>query len=700
MSIAYEGILAVAAVTRRNGSQAEARCPHLSGHEHDDRSAGLGIGVRTSGDPGAVIYCQAGCDVEDVMRAWDLPMAALFDSWWEHRNGSGHRAQTKIVESYDYVDGEGRLLFQVCRKSPKGFSQRRRSGNGGWVWDLKGTRRVLYRLPQVAEAVAAGRRVWVVEGEKDVHALEAAGEVATCNPGGAGSWKDEYAEVLRGATVMIVADRDEAGRKHALKVAASLEGVAAGVRVGEAAVGKDASDHLAAGRGLGEFVPATPEPSASEERAEVDTAALLAAIEGFIRRFVVLPDRASYLTTALFVLHTWGFDSAFTTPYLVVESPEKQSGKTRLLEVLELVCRAPVKTASITAAALFQTVAAGAPTLLIDEADAIFAGNSERNEDLRGVLNAGNAAGSKVIRGGKDGKPVAYGVFCPKVIAGIATGKLPDTIRDRAIVVPIDRKLRSESVERMRKRRLADEVGCLRGVLDLWATQHAAVLERYDLPEPIERISDRMEEAWEPLLGIAELAGGECPALARAAAEDLSGDGHDDDSTSSHGLLVALHDVFGDKEKMFTKDLVAALNADGDLPFGAWSDGGGIKAIEIARLLRRYRIKSRKVNIAGATLQGYRREEFKTAWERYGGLYAGTPGTSQHRRGISGFRQPESEAQGSGSGEGEKPRGIREVPEVPAKRDPEALFGENDDPDGTYEALLDRTRSKFGEAGL
>ena len=164
------------------------------------------------------------------------------------QNGNGHR---RIVAIYDYVDEAGKLLYQVARFTPKGFAQRRPDGKGGWTWKLGRTRRVLYRLPRVRAAVSSGKRIWITEGEKDVHAVEAAGEVGTCNSGGAGKWRAEYADHLRGAKVAIIADADEPGRKHAQEVARSLEGVAAEVKIGEPAVGKDAADHLAAARASG-----------------------------------------------------------------------------------------------------------------------------------------------------------------------------------------------------------------------------------------------------------------------------------------------------------------------------------------------------------------------------------------------------------------------------------------------------------------
>ena len=145
----------------------------------------------------------------------------------------------KVVERYDYVDEAGKLLYQVERMKPKGFRQRRPDGRGGWEYKLGDVRRVLYRLPQVIEAVAAGKLITVVEGERDVHTLEAKGKVATTCPGGAGKWRKEYSEVLRGAKVAIIQDVDlpdpktgqRPGQEHAHAVRDSLEGVAAAVKM-------------------------------------------------------------------------------------------------------------------------------------------------------------------------------------------------------------------------------------------------------------------------------------------------------------------------------------------------------------------------------------------------------------------------------------------------------------------------------------
>jgi putative DNA primase/helicase len=156
-------------------------------------------------------------------------------------NGAGKR----LVAEYSYVDEDGNLLFQCLRFEPKGFSQRRPDGTGGWIRNLKGVRRVLYRLP----AVLAAEIVFVVEGEKDANALVSLGVEATCNPmgAGAGKWCPEYSEFLRGKEVFVIPDADEAGREHATTVLRSLAGVASSARLLALPGAKDASEWIERG---------------------------------------------------------------------------------------------------------------------------------------------------------------------------------------------------------------------------------------------------------------------------------------------------------------------------------------------------------------------------------------------------------------------------------------------------------------------
>jgi hypothetical protein len=242
-------------VTKRGGYWM-AKCP-----VHDDGTASLKI-MRGTKQP-VILDCKAGCQTKDVRAALKLTIADI-SAPKEQRGEWTPRGDAIAV--YDYVDEHGALLSQVCRTAEKQFPQRRPDARrkSGWAWTTEGVRRVLYRLPKVIEAVAAAEFVYVVEGEKDVHALEAAGVTATCNPGGAGTWRPQFAEVLRGAIVTVITDKDEPGFRHAREVAASLKGVARSVEILQAAEGKDAADHLAAGLTVGEFQPVTPETDTSD----------------------------------------------------------------------------------------------------------------------------------------------------------------------------------------------------------------------------------------------------------------------------------------------------------------------------------------------------------------------------------------------------------------------------------------------------
>src|SRR5262249_7513307 len=143
----------------------------------------------------------AGCKIEAVVKALGLKMEDLFPPDYSGKRG--------LIAVYDYSDERGGLLFQTVRYTPKDFRQRRPDGDGGWVPNLDGVRRVLYRLPEVMKAVAAGETVWVAEGEKDADTLTNFGLCATCSPLGAGKWRAEYAETLRGALVVVIPDNDK-----------------------------------------------------------------------------------------------------------------------------------------------------------------------------------------------------------------------------------------------------------------------------------------------------------------------------------------------------------------------------------------------------------------------------------------------------------------------------------------------------------
>ncbi len=212
---------------RRSRSGWQALCP-----AHADKNPSLSIDVR--GDR-ILVHCHAGCPTDDVLRAAGIDARELFlDS------GDG---ESRIVAEYPYTDESGGLLFQVVRREPKSFRQRRPDGRGGWIRNVKGVRLVLYRLPEVL----AAKSVLICEGEQDVGTARTLNLAATCNPGGVGKWRTEYSEMLRGKHVTIIADADEPGRKHAQNVAASLSGKAATVQLLELPGAKDLSEWVERG---------------------------------------------------------------------------------------------------------------------------------------------------------------------------------------------------------------------------------------------------------------------------------------------------------------------------------------------------------------------------------------------------------------------------------------------------------------------
>ncbi len=232
-------------VKAQSDGQWIARCP-----AHADRKPSLSI--KRGADRQALVYCHAKCALDDVLAAMNPPMttADLFPRG-THPNGSAIRrnSERKIVETYDYVDTFGVLLYQVVRYEPKDFRLRRPDADGGWTWNIKGVERVLYRLQEVTRA-PNHCMIYVVEGERDADTLHAEGMIATCNSGGAGNWKHADDTPLHGRHVAIIPDNEPSGHEHAQDVAKRLHGKAKSVRIVELpglAVHGDVSDWLDAG---------------------------------------------------------------------------------------------------------------------------------------------------------------------------------------------------------------------------------------------------------------------------------------------------------------------------------------------------------------------------------------------------------------------------------------------------------------------
>ena len=360
--------------------------------------------------------------------------------------------------------------------------------------------------------------------------------------------------------------------------------------------------------------------SARPVRAEgVGGAALLDKLAAFVRRYVVVTE-AQADALAPWIVHTWAIEAASTTPYLSITSAEKHSGKTRVLEVLGLLCREPMPAANVTEAALFRSLGERPRTLLHDEVDAIFGPKARDREDLRAMLNAGYRRGTPVLRcvgEGSKQRVEQFDVFGAKALAGI--GHLPDTLADRSISIRMKRRAPGESVQRLSEKRPPADAARLREDAERWATENHAALDAAEPKLPPE-LDDRAQDTAEPLLAIADLAGGDWPPRVRSALVELRrGDETSPDESLGVRLLAdcrAAFDLDG-LDKLSTTDLIERLAADLEAPWGDWRDSK-ITPRALARLLRPYGIRSRTVRLDERdTPKGFHREQFEDAWSRY-----------------------------------------------------------------------------------
>ncbi len=563
----------------------QAQCP-----AHDDGRSSLSIGPRKDGK-GVVVHCHAGCDYQAVLAALGMSARDLFDD-------DGMRGIYAPKRDYRYPDGR-----VVHRKPDKSFPQ---SGN------TKGNS--LFHAERIGDA----ETVYWPEGEKDVEAIEAGGGVAVCSAMGAGKAARADVSQLRGKHVIVVADKDEPGRAHARDIAQLLDGVAVSVRIVQAAVGKDAADHIAAGKTLEElrpFADATP----------IDGAELLDDIERFVGPFLALPTAHHLVVLCLWVLHTWCVGAFYVTPRLVLDSPEPGSGKTRVLEVLALLCHGAKLTLSTTTAALYRRIAAAGdnpPTILQDEADAVWGRTaSPQAEDLRALYNAGYKRGATVDRCEGDAKNmrvVEFRVFAPVVLAGLA-GRLPKTVIDRsAAVFHMRRRAPDEYVADFRERDAEATAAPLRARMERWEALNfdALAAARPVMPEGVR---DRPAECWEALLAVADVAGGRWPERARAACRHFVLDSDPDELSFGARLLRDVRTVVVDRDRMFSADIVAALVADDE---SEWADlfGKPLDQKRLAKELKRYGVRSNTIRIGEGRAKGYHvdgDDGLGQAWRRY-----------------------------------------------------------------------------------
>jgi hypothetical protein len=304
-----------------------------------------------------------------------------------------------------------------------------------------------------------------------------------------------------------------------------------------------------------------------------------------------------------------------------VKSATRESGKTRVLEILQWLVAKPWFTARVSAAVMIRKIDAEMPTLLLDESDAAFSGDPEYTEALRGALNAGYRRGgchSMCVGTSANLKPKDFSVFGPKAIAGI--GRLPDTVAGRSIPIVMKRRRADERhVQRYREREVKGAAEPYRQQLAGWAPSAIPVL-RAARPEMPTGFRDRAEDVLEPLFAIADLAGDLWPARVRRAAVNLMGTPEAGNEAIGVRLLADLRSIFNESgsDAMHTKDLLQGLINIEEAPWADWRHGRPITGKAFANILQDYEIQSAgTVRIGDKTFKGYRKAAFEDAWARY-----------------------------------------------------------------------------------
>jgi hypothetical protein len=357
---------------------------------------------------------------------------------------------------------------------------------------------------------------------------------------------------------------------------------------------------------------AGPAPDAS-----IDGAALLDQIFEFVGRFVVYPDRHSQVAHALWCAHCHLVRCFETTPRLAFLSPEPSSGKTRALEITELLVPSPVLAVNVSPAYLVRRIGAEeGVTVLFDEIDTVFGPRTkENNEDIRALLNAGYRRGAIVGRCVMQGSiaiPEELPAFAPVALAGLGT--LPDTVLSRSIIIRMQRRAPDEHVTPYRRRAHAEEGQQLCSRLTSWA---AAAANRITVPDMPDEVIDRDADCWEALLAVADAAGGHWPDTARVTAVTfVTLFREEGDERLGTRLLADTRIVLGDDEQAATTTILDKLHKLDESP---WADirGKPLNDRGLAARLRPYGIKSRTIRIGDTTLKGYRRADFLSAWKRY-----------------------------------------------------------------------------------
>ncbi|MFJ1616657.1 DUF3631 domain-containing protein [Streptomyces sp. NPDC088251] len=369
--------------------------------------------------------------------------------------------------------------------------------------------------------------------------------------------------------------------------------------------------------------PSEPEPSVDvpDNSSASEGERVLTELRQQIRRYVVLPSEEALTAVTLWVAATHLQTAWQHAPRLAVVGPAKRCGKSRLLDVITESVHDPLITVNASAAAVFRSITDTPPTLLVDEADTLFgsAKVAEKNEEMRGLLNAGHQRNRPTLRvSGPNHEVAKFPTFAMAALAGV--GDLPDTIMDRSIVIRMRRRRPGEKVAEFRTYRDTPPLHALRDQFAAWlAPLHADAMEL----TPAMPVQDRAADTWQPLVSVADLAGGPWPHLARTACRVMAKhEAEQDQDRSSLGirLLADIRRAFtteGNPPMLRTSRLLDILNQDDETPWPEYT-ANGLTARGLQILLQEYGIGSANHRFHGnVQAKGFTRQQFADSWARY-----------------------------------------------------------------------------------
>ncbi|WP_072688399.1 DUF3631 domain-containing protein [Rhodococcus marinonascens] len=330
--------------------------------------------------------------------------------------------------------------------------------------------------------------------------------------------------------------------------------------------------------------------------------------EAFYRRYAVFPTTHHYAALALWVAHTYATTAFFTTPRLFLDSAVPASGKTRTLELIELTAFNPLLAFSASSASIMRIIDASDPprTVMFDEIDTLFGqGTSSQAQEITAVINAGYKRGAVVPRCVGDGgniSVVELKAFGPVALAGLHSN-VPEATRSRSIHFRMQKRKPSEKLEPFYRRDAEALIAPVTEEFASWLTPHLDSLA-HARPQMPKGVEDRPAEIWEPLLAIADLAGGEWPRRAREACRHFVFSDTGYSKPVGLELLSDIRSVFGEQDRMSSGDLVTALLG---LPDADWRvyKGGFLTQSTLSRLLRPFDVRSKTIRTAGGTAKGY-----------------------------------------------------------------------------------------------